>query len=430
MGDDVVKTEAPVQIQKVVVCGRDVAAWLTANVLTRALGPAGVVVEVVELPSQLRPHDTLASLPALEALHRLLGFDEYDVLKATSGTYTLGQKFVNFGGAKAPFFHPYSGHGTTIGRSPFAPVYIQARQAGMNVAFEDFSLGAAAAKQGRFFLPTTEINAFNTCGYAYHMNAVEYVGVLKASARRQGITGYAARTLEAGRDAQGHVRALHLADGRVVEGDLFIDATGADSLLLGRAMGVEVDSWAAWFPDNRILSAAADPLRSLPPYSQVHALNQGVLHLTPLQTMTGLTHVYHGDDIRDEEALDLAAVVSNLKPRAGATAGELHCGRRERAWEGNVVAIGEAACVFNPIDNVGLHSLHLGLVHLIGLFPLTTASAVEAAQYNRLIRHSYERLRDFQIGHFKLNQNFDKPYWDGARAMACLLYTSPSPRDS
>ncbi len=405
-------------IRKVVICGRDVAAWLTANALSRALGATGLEIEVVELPSLLRPHDTLMSLPALEALHRLLGFDEYEVLKAVGGTYSLGQRFVNFAGARPAFFHPYSGHGTAIQRVAFPQMYIAARSGGLSVAFEDFSLGAAAAKQGRFFLPTPDINAFNKCDYAYHLSAPTYAAYLKAQARRRGITEVTARGFDAVRDAgTGYVRALNLADGRVIEGDLFIDASGADSLLLGGALGVGLDSWSQWFPDDRILTAAADPLRSLPPYSQVHALNHSVLHLTPLQTLTGISHVYRSDNMRDEEALETAALISGLKMRPGATVGTLHAGRRHDAWSGNVIAIGEAACTFNPIDAAGLHSLHIALAHLITLFPVARDTAVEAAEYNRVIQQAYERLRDFQICHFKLNQNFDKPYWDGARAM-------------
>jgi len=412
-------TLMPDPIRKVVIAGRDVAAWMAANVLSRALGPTGLAVEVVELPSLLRATDALTSLPALEALHRLLGFDEYEVLKAVSGTYSLGQRFAGFAGARPAFFHPYSGHGTDIGGVPFAQLYVQARQGGMNVAFEDFSLAAAAAKQGRFFLPTTEINAFNRCDYAYHLKAVPYAAWLKAQARRRGVTDVAARGFEAVLDGTGkYVRRLQLHDGRQVEGDLFIDATGADSLLLGGAMGTGFDSWSGWFPDTRVLTAAADPLRSLPPYSQVHALNHSVLHLAPLQDMTSLTHVYHGGAMRDEEALELAAVISNLKLRPGATVNSLAAGRRETAWSGNVVGVGEAACAFNPIDSPGLHSLHIGLAHLVNLFPVSRAVEVEAAEYNRVIRQAYERLRDFQICHFKLNRNFDKPYWDGARAMA------------
>lgn len=406
-------------IRKLVICGRDIAAWLAANVLMRAFGSTGLAVEVVELPPQLRVHDTVMTLPAIEALHRLLGLDEYELLKATSGAYSLGQRFVNFAGACTAFFHPYSGHGTAVGGVPFAQLYTQARKGGMNVAFEDFSLGAAAAKQGRFFLPTPAINAFNTCDYAYHLRAPAYAAWLKAHALRRGVTELQARTFDVVREpATGDVQALALADGRRVEGDLFIDATGADSLLLGGAQGVTVDSWAGWFPDNRMLSAAADPLRTLPPYSQVHALNQGVLHLTPLQGLTGITHVYHGDDLRDEEALEMASIVSGLRVRPDATVTPLAAGRRREAWVGNVIAIGEAACVFNPIDNPGLHSLHLGLAHLINLLPVTRDATIEAAAYNRIIRQAFERLRDFQIAHFKLNQNFDKAYWDGARAMA------------
>jgi tryptophan halogenase len=417
MDDALLSQAAP--IAKVVICGRDVAAWLAANVLARALGPTGLAIEVVELPSQLRAHDTLASLPALEALHRVLGFDEYDLLKIVSGTYSLGQRFVNFAGARPAFFHPYSGHGTAVSGVPFAQLYAQARQGGLNVGFEDFSLGAAAAKQGRFFLPTPDINAFNRCDYAYHLKAVAYAGVLKVQARRRGVTETPAQRFDVERDAAtGYVTALVLADGRRVEGDLFIDATGADGLLLGRAQGTGVESWAGWFPDNRVLTAAADPLRGLPPYSQVHALNHSVLHLTPLQDLTGITHVYHEGDMRDEEALELASIITNLKMRPGATVDTLSAGRRHQAWTGNVVAVGEAACTFNPIDSASLHSLHLGLAHLVNLFPVTRQVEVEATEYNRVMRQAFERLRDFQICHFKLNQNFDKPYWDGARTMA------------
>ncbi len=406
-------------IRKLVICGRDVAAWLAANVMTRAFGSTGLVVEVVELPSLLRPHDTVMTLPAIEALHRLLGFDEYDLLKAVSGTYSLGQRFTGFAGARPPFFHPYGGHGTVVGGAPFAQLYIQARKGGMNVAFEDFSLGAAAAKQGRFFLPTPDINAFSKCDYAYHLKAQPYAAWLKAHALARGVTEVPARAFDAVRDAEtGYVQALALADGRRVEGDLFIDATGADSQLLGAALDTGLDSWAGWFPDNRVLSAAADPLRSLPPYSQIHALNQGVLHLTPVQGMTGITHVYHGDDLRDAEALEMASIISGLRLRPDATVSPLAAGRRRDAWSGNVVAIGEAACAFNPIDNPGLHSIHIGLAHLINLFPVARDVTIERTEYNRVMRQAYERLRDFQIAHFKLNQNFDKPYWDGARAMS------------
>ena len=62
--------------KRVVIAGRDAPLWLSANVIHAALSRQGVVVDVVELPTLLRSQDVYATLPALEALHNLLGIDE------------------------------------------------------------------------------------------------------------------------------------------------------------------------------------------------------------------------------------------------------------------------------------------------------------------------------------------------------------------
>ena len=42
------------------------------------------------------------------------------------------------------------------------------------------------------------------------------------------------------------------------------------------------------------------------------------------------------------------------------------------AWQRNCVALGEAACVFDPMHGVDLQAVQLGLVHLLPLFPGAT----------------------------------------------------------
>lgn len=401
-------------IEKVVIVGRDIAVWLSANVLTRALAHTGLAIEVIELPSYLRPHDVVGGLPPLGGLHHLIGLDEHELLKAVSGAYSLGQRFVNFAGPRPPFFHAYGSHGAPIGKTPFSQHYIRARHGGLNVAFEDFSLAASAAKYGRFFTSDATLSAFHPSQYAYHLKAAPYVRSLKANALKQGVKFTQARDFAVRRDHEGgRVVGLTLSDNRYVEGDVFIDATGEEGRLIGGGM----ESWAGWFPDNRVLTAAAETSASPPAYSQVVALQGSVLHMLPLQDMTGLIHAYHDEDMSDQQALEFAAVAANLPLKGQATAGALKVGRRRKAWDGNVIALGEAACVFNPISNVTLHALHLGLVHLVSLFPLDKACESEAQEYNRLMQEAYEGLRDFQICHFKLNRNLDQTYWDGARAM-------------
>lgn len=407
------------KVRKVVIVGRDVAAWLAANALQRALGGTGLTVEVAELPGLLRPQDTLASLPPLENFHRLLGFDAQSLLKSTGGTYTLGQSFVGFSGAAAPFFHPYGSHGGSIDNVAFMPFWIKARQAGLNVALEEFSLTAAAAKQGRFFLPTAEMGDFGRLDYACHLKAQPYVQFLKAQALSRGVAVVPLRLFDVRREAQsGHITSLVSADGREVTGDLFIDATGSESLLLGQALGVEFESWSQWFPGNRVLTVSAERLRALPAYSQVRALSSGCLHLTPVQDMTGLQNVYSDADMTDQDALEATALTAGLRLQADAVVSPLATGRRQMAWSGNCIAVGEAAGSLDPIDNAGLHMLQTGLAHLIDLFPVAADSRLEAREYNAQMQQSFERVRDYQIAHYKLNRIDNAPFWDRLRAMA------------
>jgi len=403
-------------VSTVVIAGRDAAAWLAANTLARAFAPAGLSVKVVELPGLVRPQDVYASVPALEAFHRLLGFDEYTLLKACAGTYSLGQSFANFARTRPAFLQPYGSHGAPLNRIPFHQLWVKARQSGLNVAFEDFSLTAAAAKLGRFFVADSEIAAMGRSDYAYHLRAAPYVAFLKAQAVRCGVTQMQTRHVVARPGEDGRIDCLVLADGSEVKGDLFIDATGADSLLLGHALEVGFEAWAQ-FAANRILTAAGERLRTLPSYSQAKAIDWGVVHMMPTQDMTGLSHVYDGTAISDEEAFRTLAVASGLRLSPDATVTPFTAGRRHVAWRGNCVAIGDAACVFDPIDNPGLHAIQLGLAHLVALFPADGDCALEAEEYNRNIQRSFERFRDFQLTHYALNQNFDLPFWDRARGV-------------
>lgn len=404
---------------KVVIVGRDAAAWLTACALNRALGPTGVAIEVVELPSLLRPNDISAGLPALEPFHGLLGLNEAEVLKATMGTCSLGQSFANFARARPPFFHGYGVQGAPINGIAFLQIWTKARQAGLKVELEDFSLNAAAAKQGRFFIPNEEINAFGRCDFAYQLRAAAYVRLLRTLAMKGGVAVRAARGFTAGRDPEtGHILSLALSDGSTVSGDLFIDATGAESLLLGGVMGVPFESWQGWFGTDRMIAVSAPRLAQLPAWSQVRAVEAGTLHLACLQDMTSLVRVFDSSAMDDEAALQSTAVIANMRLDDNAVVGPLHVGARARAWAGNVIAIGEAAAVFDAIDNVSLHGVQLGIVHLMDLFPIDRDARHERDEYNRNLASALARLRDFQIAHGKLNQIVDKPHWDGLRAMA------------
>ncbi len=380
-------------ISKVVIYGCDAAAWLSANALQTALGPTGLIVEVLELPSLLQVQDIYPTLPALEAFHSQMRIDEHDLLKATGGSYSLGQSFTGFG--PAPFFHAYGSYGVAIDRLPFFQHFTRARQKGLTVALEDFSLTAAGAKVGRFIVPDSTTGSFARTDYGYHLPAAAYVSYLRAKALKSGVRVTPVRSAAVEQDTDGNITAL-LAGGERVTGDLFIDASGAEAQLM-RALDVGFETWQGWFRGDRVLAAAGAPYASVPPYARIEAFGHGWQGLYATQDRTRLVQVYDSRLMSDNDALH-AARTSGLK-LGDAVVSELNPGRQIQAWTKNCVAIGEAACVFDPIDSPGLHAIQSGLVHLLALFPQVDDAAIERAEYNRLMQQGFERTRDFQIAH-------------------------------
>ncbi|MFT4074421.1 MAG: tryptophan 7-halogenase [Asticcacaulis sp.] len=410
----------PGRLRRIVIVGRDEALWLTASTLSAALSRTGFEITAVELPSLVRPVDVVSTLPNHASFHSRLGLKEAPLMAVTHGTYSLGQRFANFAKTRPPFMHSYGSCGAPINLVPFHHYWVRARDQGLRAEFEDFSLNAAAARQGRFFRPEENKEKHNECGYAYHLSAGAYCQLLKQVALSRGIGHLQATGLDAvSRDPEnGHITAVSLSNGQTASGDFFIDATGAESLLLGQALGTRFESWQQWFPCDRLLTASAPPFSPLPSFSQVSAFRSGWVGQFPLRNRTAIRQVYSSVEMDEEEALQSAAVVTSMPMGAASILKPYTAGRREVAWSGNCVGIGEAAAVFDPIDNVDVQAILMGLAHLTSMIPLDRDMAAECKEYNLNIISSFERTRDYQICHYKLNKRYDEPLWDHCRDMA------------
>ncbi len=406
------------RIRKVVVVGRDEALWLASNILLTSFHRTGLEIVAVELPSRLRAVDVTPTLRNQQAFHGILRLKEAPVMALTQGVYTLGQRFSDFSKRLPGFVQGYGSDGQAINRVPFHHYWVKARASGLKAAYDDFSLNAVAARQGRFFKPDADTDTFAECDYAYHFEALPYNRILKQLVLERGISHVAAPALgQVSRDADtGHITAITLSDGQAVDGDLFVDATGAESLLLGGVMEAEFESWQSWLPCDRILTASAPPRTPLPSFSQVSAFRSGWAGQYPLRQRTAVRLVFRGTELNDQQALQSASAVTFMPFAPDAAVTGFTAGRRRVAWSGNCVGIGEAAAVFDPIDNVGMQGILTGLSHLTSLLPLDGNMALERKEYNLNVQSAYERIRDFQICHYKLNQRDGDPFWDQCRA--------------
>jgi tryptophan halogenase len=402
-----------VSVREVVVVGRDAPLWLSACVMQYALGPAGVTVTAVELPPHAQPADVCITLPALEPLHSRLRIDEGRLIAATRGSFSLGRRFVDTGGRAPPFFHAHGSNGSRIDEKEFLPHWVRARRQGVNTPFEEFSLTAAAARAGRMLLPDVAIDRFGFTDYAYHLPAIPYAAWLRQLALRRGVRNHWSSKLEVRLDAGGSIAELLLEGERRITGDFFLDVTGSEALL-ANVLNAERESWRDAFAADRVMCAHSAPVSPVPIYSEIRAHARGWLAMAASQVCIHVSQAYCSDE--PPEPRDLAAAAGI--PLQGVVVRERHPGRRVRAWAKNCVAVGEAACVFDPLHFVDLHAVQAGLVHLLPLFPVQADYSVERDEYNKNVRSAFERMRDFQSAHYRLNRYGDSPFWARARSGA------------
>lgn len=403
------------RIERVVVVGRHAALWLSAAAIARALGPAGVQVDAVEVADADACALPLAytSLPALEALHNKIGIKESSLL-ATGAAFSLGHNFVDSEGSVPSFFHAWSAYGAPIDGTAFLPQWLKARRYGLPAELQDFCLAAVAAKNGRMIVPDDETDAFGRLDYGYHLPAEGYVSLLRSVGSRVGVRLHQTADVGVVHGEDGGIEAVLLDGGRRLEGDLFVDAGGAEARLFAHASADALESWRGTFPADRILTARGPVLGAIPAYADQRAWEGGWTRLQPDRAGTSVVQAFSASITDDEAALAAAEGAAGFG-LVDAAFSQSAPGRRKVAWERNCVAIGGAAATFDPIHGVDLHAVQLGIVHLLALLPARIADlAAPRSEYNRRIRSLFERIRDFQAATYLLAP-WQGSFWDGAR---------------
>lgn len=400
------------RVNKVAVVGRDAALWIAAAAIQRSLGHLGVSVRAIELPSLLQPQDVYSAMPAIQGLHKQIGLSEELVIATAKAVPLVAQRYSNWAGASPPWMLGYDDPpppGSDVG---FVHYWVRGRQEGLKPAFEEFSLAASAAKHAR--VPEYRDGSDLSAAYGYNLAAASYCSLLKAHAGRLGVTAQLATVGDIEITGE-RIGAILLSNGDRIEADLFIDASGAEGILIGQLPGSPFESWDEWLPCDRMVVASGAPISPPPVYSQISAFRAGWLGLYPLQDRTAVIAAYSSKHISEPEIIESLPFLAPVPIGGEAVASAIRRGLRSRSWVGNCIAIGEAAIGLDPLESLGLYVTHSCISHLMALFPVEAGAFPEAERYNREITLAGQNLRDIQCAHYALNRRFDEPFWDHCR---------------
>jgi tryptophan halogenase len=400
--------------KRIVVVGGGSAGWMAATALATAL--PGSTVELVESEEVGIVGVGEATFPSIRAFHRILGIDETQFLRATNGTFKLGIEFRDWRARGAHYFHTFGDIGALHGPQALWGQYRRAGDVGLGTLDEQ-CLPSVMASQGRFHLAASEKERqFN---YAYHFDATLYASFLRTLAVQRGVRRTEGRIVHAARRVDGGIGHLKLADGRTIEGDLFVDCSGFASLLIGRALKERFVDFSRWLPADRAWACPCERSgTALAPSTRATALEAGWAWRIPLRNRTGHGHVFASRYIDEERAREQL-----LQQLDGAALAEprllrFNTGHRERFWVHNVVALGLSSGFLEPLESTSIFLVQSGLGRLIELLlPGARPQASAVAAYNANMARQFARVRDFIILHYCLTGRRDSELW---RAMAAM----------
>ncbi len=405
------------RIRRIVIVGGGTAGWMAAAPLSQRLpreGPLGCEIVLVESPEISTVGVGEATIPPIRWYNRSLGLEGAEFTKRTQGTFKLGIEFRNWGRVGHRFFHGFGDFGPPIeNRSPYQHWLRLAAQDPDFPPYEDWSTSSVMARHMKFTPPQgDQPSAANAYSYAYQFDAWLYAGYLREYATARGVKRELGTIVDVElRPEDGFVAAVRLADGRRIEGDLFIDCSGFRGLLIEGAMKAGYEDWRSWLPCDRALAVSSERTAPLRPYTSSTAHAPGWQWTIPLQHRTGSGLVYNSHCISDDEASTL--LLSNLEGQAQGTPKPLRfvTGRRKKAWVKNVVAVGLAAGFLEPLESTSIHLIMDGVGRLVQYFPDRDFHPSLAAEFNRKHAIQFESIRDFIVLHYHLTQRDDSELW-------------------
>lgn len=400
-------------LKTITIVGGGTAGWMTAALLSKLL-LNGYEIRLIESDEIGIIGVGEATIPAIRTFNQLAGVDQTEMIRATQATFKLGIEFVNWKNVGESYIHGFGKIGQDLMWLHTHQLWLKMREKGAVRHFDHYALNCLAARKNRFCPPDPRNpgSPMADIDYAFHLDASLYGAYLRKQSEARGVTRIEGKIVSVRhRPEDGFVEAVRLADGREIEGDLFVDCSGMRGLLIGQALGVGYEDWGHWLLNDRAYAVPCESVPDLTPYTRSTARTAGWQWRIPLQHRIGNGHVYSSQHIGDDEAA--AVLLANLdgKPLADPRQVRFAPGKRHKGWEKNVVAIGLSSGFLEPLESTSIHLIQTSILRLIALFPGQGFNAADIDEYNR--QHDFEfcDVRDFIIAHYKVTEREDTPYW-------------------
>ena len=402
---------------RVIILGGGTAGWMTATLLQRHWGKLGTKISLIE-SSQIGIIGVgEGSTPQLKAFFDEIGVSESDWMPRCNATYKAGIEFSGWSDRPGfeRYFHPFP---TDVDRFTQGKFFYaaHARRARQNIpAHPDaFFVSTRIARDGR--APVAPANFPFFVSYGYHFDAHLIGAFLRDFGTALGIEHIDARIASVELDPQGDVGALVADDGRRFEADFFVDASGFRAAIIEGALKEPHRSFADnLFNDRAVVAPTPIPDSGIQACTRSIAKSAGWIWNIPLTNRIGNGYVY------SSRYIDPDAAAAELREHLGLAEDcdvrqlEMKCGRIDRSWVRNCLAVGLSQGFLEPLEATALHIVLATVNSFVDAF-----KNGERDQFNGAIARRYEGIRDYLVGHYRTARRSDTDYWRDATSNDAL----------
>lgn len=429
------------QIENIVILGGGSAGWLTAGLIASEQGAANnrpITITLVESPDLPAIGVGEGTWPSMRMTLQRMGISETDFIRDCDASFKQGTRFVDWQGGEGSqqYYHPFSLPLEYASLNLASHWLLKHDTAPESVAeFADFvTPQASVAEQG--LAPKQAVTpeyAFNL-NYGYHLDATRFANLLrKHVVDRLGVVHVQAKVLQIEPAPNGDVAALILDNGQRLSGDLFVDCSGAQSLLIGKHYQTPFKSLKSTLFNDRALAVQVPYPDADAPIASTTvstALSDGWVWDIGLQSRRGVGYVYssaHSDEAKARRLL--ADYVAKTAPSSGLSEADFRAisfepGHYQQLWVNNCVAIGMAGGFIEPLEASALAMVEQGAAMLADQLPANRSLMdVVAKRFNDKMGYHWASIVDFLKLHYVLSHRNDSQYWRDSRNLASCSVT-------
>jgi tryptophan halogenase len=256
--------------------------------------------------------------------------------------------------------------------------------------------------------------------HAFHIENKKLVAWLENRCRDAGVIIKDA-TVTAEKGGEG-IAALITETGERLTADLYIDASGFRSELLGRALGEPYISYGdALFCDRAVIGGWPRTNEPILPYTQAETMDAGWCWQIEHENFINRGYVYASSAISDEAALN-EFLRKNPKVATQPRVVKFRSGRYKRTWVGNVIGVGNAVGFVEPLEATALQVISMETSSLADalLDSLCEPTPTLMALYNQYNADQWDDIRNFLAIHYKFNTRLDTEFWKACRSETAL----------